>query len=214
MKHRSKLLRISCRVLLTLCAAGAVSAAEPTPVHPEAANFNFLRGVVRAYEPGEMLGITETDGDHRALRVADDVPVLNQAGVPVGAKALKPGADVTVTVRDPRDAQAVSIVHKIVVANPLDDTVSRTPVIGLVARVDEAEDVMLLTPQSAAAELIPILYNEGETEFVGADGMDVREEQLDAGDSVSVYTSPQKEGGLLANRVIFHGDSGDPAGVD
>jgi len=208
-------MRISRSILfssaIALVLGGVVHAQRPTPTIPDGANFNFVRGVVRAFEPGEALSLVDARGDARKFAVSARTSIVDQAGEPVEATEVERGDDVTVTVIDPDQADAVSTVYRIVVANPLDDSLERRTLRGLVLAIREGENAVTLDPDGEDTSKLSFLYNEGDTEFVGGDGRDVREEELQAGDRILVHLLPQEDGGLMAERIVFLGDSAEPA---
>jgi tRNA pseudouridine-54 N-methylase len=191
-------------------AVPTVMAQEPTPVAPQHANFDFHRGVVSAFEPATGLSITVPDGEIRKFVVPEKIRVVSQAGKVLEASVIKEGTHVTVTVEDPEQADATPIVYKVVVANPLAASPKRTSFEGLVVKISEGQNVITLKPNGANKQNVSVLYNEGDTEFVGGDGQDVGEEELQAGDRLLIYVAPQEDGGLMAQRIIFLGDSADP----
>ncbi|MBA3351155.1 MAG: hypothetical protein H0U23_01795 [Blastocatellia bacterium] len=136
--------------------------------------------------------------------------MVSQAGKALETNVIKEGTDVTVTVMDPEQAEATPIVYKVVVANPLVASPKRTSVQGLVVKTSEGQNVIILKPDGENKQNVPVLCNEGGTEFVGGDGQDVGEEEVQAGDRLLIYVAPQEDGGLMAERIIFLGDSGDP----
>jgi|GEM_PF-3377755 tRNA pseudouridine-54 N-methylase len=185
-------------------------AQEPTPVTPQHANFDFHRGVVSGFEPASALSIIEPGGKVRTFVVPEKIRVVSQAGKALMASVIKEGTDVTVTVEDPEQADATPIVYKVVVANPLVASAKRTSVQGLVIKISEGQNVITLKPNGEKTQNVSVIYNEGDTEFVGGDGQDVGEEDVQAGDRLLIYVGPQEDGGLMAERVIFLGDSADP----
>ena len=185
-------------------------AQQPTPAAPQAADFDFHRGVVHGFEPGSALSITEPDGQVRAFVVPKKIRVVSQKGKELEISAIKKGVHVTVTAVDPDQAQANPIVYKVVIANPLAESPKRTSVQGLVVKTREGQNVITLKPEGENKANVSVLYQEGDTEFVGGDGQDVREEEVQPGDRLLIYVAPQEDGGLMAERVIFIGDSGDP----
>ncbi len=197
-------------ILIAGPAVPAAVAQQPTPVAPQATDFDFHRGVVRAFEPAKALSITEPDGDVLTFSAPEKIRVVNQAGKALEPSVIKEGAHVTVTALDPDQAQATPVVYKVVVANPLAASPKRTNVEGLVVKTSETENVIILKPDGENKQTVPVLYNEGNTEFVGGDGQDVGEEEVQAGDRLLIFVAPQEDGGLMAERVIFLGNSGDP----
>lgn len=177
---------------------------------PQAANFDFHRGVVSAFEPAKALSITEPDGEVRTFIVPEKIRVVSQGGEALEAIAIKKGTDVTVTVEDPEQADATPIVYKVVIANPFMASPKRTNVEGLVLKISEGQNVITLKPNGEDKQSVSVLYNEGDTEFVGGDGHDVGEEEVQAGDRLLIYIAPQEDGGLMAERIIFPGNRGDP----
>ena len=205
-----------CLVIVSASWLGLFSispAQTPTPVVPKATNFNFHRGVLRAFQPGEGLAMVDHRGEARTFRVSPEAVALDHQGKPLKAEDVRPGSHVAVTVVDPRQADAVSTVTKLMVAPARPGPEGLTPVRGLVVRMDDVEDVAILMPDGEGAQEVPVLYNEGDTEFEGGDEKNVGEEQLQAGDRIMVYLAAQEDGGLMAERILFLGDSAE-SGLD
>lgn len=201
-------------LVTVLIAAGALiqvaTAQQVTPVSPEAKDFDFYRGVVRSFEPASGLSITAPDGKVRTFVIPKKMRVVSQTGKAVESSVIKKGTHVTVTVLDPDQAGAVPSVYKVVVAKPFADSPKRTYVEGLVLKTSDIENVIILKPDGKNTKSVSIIYNQPATEFVGGDGINVDEDQLQAGDRLLIYVAPQNDGGLMAERVIFLGESGDP----
>lgn len=199
-------------VSLLLLSANS-SAQAPTPISPKATNFNFHRGVLRAFQVGEGLAMVDHRGGAKTFRVSPEAILLDHQGKPLKAEEVRAGSHVAVVVVDPRQADAVSIVTKLMVAPASPGPEGMAPVRGLVVRMDDVEDVAILMPDGEGAQEIPVLYNEGDTEFEGGDEKNVGEEQLQAGDRIMVYLEAQEDGGLMAERILFLGDSAE-SGLD
>ncbi len=197
-------------LLATASVLPVVVAQQPTPVTPQAADFDFYRGVVREFDPGKALSITDPDGQVRTFLVPEKIRVLSQAGKAVENSIIKKGTNVTVTVEDPDQAEETPIVYQVVVSKPLTASPKRSSVEGLVMKISDAQNVITLKPDGENTKNVSVLYNEGHTEFVGGDGRNVGEEEVQAGDRLLIYVAPQEDGGLMAERVIFLGDSADP----
>lgn len=184
--------------------------AKPTPISPEGVNFNFFRGVVKAFDPQDGLSIVDPDGDVRAFKISEKFAVLSQSGKPLPNDTVKRGTHVTLTALDPQQADAVSFVTKVVVAEGMGEGVRRESVRGVVLKVEETEDTVIIQPDGQKTKTLPIMYRDAETQWVGGDGINVDEEQMQAGDRILVYTSVAEDSGLVARQIVFLGNSGDP----
>jgi hypothetical protein len=182
----------------------------PTPTVPGRADFDFFRGVIHNFERGVALELVTPDGKVRWFAAPEKFSVLFQSGQPAEVSAVNRGVQATVTVVDPRQATAPSVVYKVVIADPL-KTAEHEIVEGLVVNLSDNDNVIMLKPHTENAATVPVFYNEARTDFVGGDGLNVDEDQLDAGDRILAYVAVQKDGGLLAERIIFLDGSAEPA---
>lgn len=185
----------------------------PSPTVPGRTDFDFFRGVIRDFERGVALELVTHDGKARSFLAPENLAVLFQSGMPAEVSAVHRGVQVTLIVVDPPQATAPSVVYRVVVADPSQDPREHQMVEGLVVNVRDAENGIMLKPSADNAATVPVLYNEARTRFVGGDGVKVNEEQLDAGDRILAYIAVQKDGGMLAERIVFLDDTEEPAYV-
>jgi len=185
----------------------------PSPTVPGRADFDFYRGVVRDFERGVALELVTHDGKARSFVAPENLAVLFQSGKSSELSAVHRGVQAIVIVVDPPQARAPAVVHSVVISDPSADPSEHLMVEGLVVNVRDAENVIMLKPSAENTATVPVLYNEARTAFVGGDGVKVGEQQLDAGDRILAYIAVQKDGGLLAERIVFLDDTEEPAYV-